>query len=48
MITTGYTDTAALGARKLVCPFIGADREASSIARVRSYLEGEEVAPVSA
>ena len=40
--------SAALAARKLGCPFIGADREASSIARVRSYLEGEEVDPAAA
>ena len=32
----------ALAARKLGCAFIGADREASSIARVRRYLEEHE------
>ena len=39
--------SAALAARKLGCPFIGADSEAASIARVRSYLE-EEVDPAAA
>ena len=34
--------SAALSARKLGCPFIGADREASSIARVQCHLEREE------
>ena len=32
----------ALAARKLGCPFIGADSEEASIARVRRTLEGEE------
>ena len=32
----------ALAARKLGCPFIGADSEAASIARVRRTLEEEE------
>ena len=36
----------ALAARKLGCLFIGADREASSIARARRYLEPDErIAP---
>ena len=34
--------SAALAARKLGCPFIGADRAASSVARVRGYLEEAE------
>ena len=40
--------SAALAARKLGCIFIGADREATSIARVRRHLEGEEVDPAAA
>ena len=40
--------SAALAARKLGCPFIGADREATSIARVRRHLEEGEVDPAAA
>ena len=34
--------SALLASRKLGCPFIGADREASSVARVRRYLAEAE------
>ena len=40
--------SAALAARKLGCPFIGADREATSIARGRRHLEEGEVDPAAA
>ena len=40
--------SAALAARKLGCIFIGADREATSIARVRRHLEEGEVDPAAA
>ena len=40
--------SAALAARKLGCPCIGADREATSIARVRHHLEEGEVDPAAA